>query len=205
VIAAPGQLRRSAATFTFGHTMNKTNTLAILLILVFTAVSGLGQAKKNPTPKDYVVIDTSDDGATVELLPMQIGMTPNLTGAEIGIKYFGPQADSDLSFLLMLQEPGRRYYAATATFGVKLYSDDVPLSKNGYRLINWVKMDSGKEVLHFSITTEDLAWLASATSVKIEIYNSDTQQRLDTPFFTPTTLVQTEEICKGRITDKEFP
>ena len=184
--------------------MNNTKTLAILVILVFTAVSGSGQAKKSPTPKDYVVIETSDDGATVELLPMQIGMTPNLNGAEVGIKYFGPQADSDLSFLIMLQEPRHRYYAATATFGVKLYSDDVPLSKNRYRLINSVRMDSGKEVLHFSITTEDLAWLATATSVKIEIYNSDTQQRLDTLFFTPTTLVQLKKFAKGVLLTKSF-
>ncbi len=161
----------------------KTNA-TILIVLVFTACA-FGQAKKNTAPKGFVQIATTDDGATSELLPMPIGMSANLSGAEIGIKYFGAQSESDISFVLILKGTKNRY-SANGTFGVKLYSDDIPLSKNKYRIIDSVDKGVGEGTLHFHITTEELAWLAAASSVRIEIFNSDTERKYDTLSFTQT-------------------
>jgi hypothetical protein len=107
--------------------------ITILIVLVFAA-GAFGQAKKNTSPKDYVNVEISDDGATAELLPMPVGMSPNLSSAEIGIKYFGAQSESDVSFILILRGTKNRY-SASGTFGVKSYSGDIPLSKNKLRLI----------------------------------------------------------------------
>ncbi len=78
------------------------STITILVVLVFAA-SAYGQAKKSAPPKDYVRVEISDDGASAELLPMPVGMSPNLSYAEIGIKYFGTQrwhaADAQLAYL----------------------------------------------------------------------------------------------------------
>jgi hypothetical protein len=150
-----------------------------LLIIVILASCVFGQSKKATAPKDYVQMEISDDGATSELLPMPIGMSPNLSSAEVGIKYFGVESESDISFILILGGTNNRYSAHT-TFGVKLYSDDVPLSKNKYRVIDHVDRDAGKETLRFHITPEELAWLAASSSVKIEIYNADAERKYDT-------------------------
>lgn len=167
-----------------------------ILILLFFAPCVFGQAKKATAPKDYVQMEITDDGATSELLPMPVGMSPNLSSAEVGIKYFGVESGSDISFILILGGTNNRYSADT-TFGVKLYSDDIPLSKNKYRMIDSVDKDAGKETLHFYVTTEDLAWLAAASSVKIEIYNSDTERKYDTLTFTPTGFTQFKRFAKS--------
>lgn len=127
---------------------------------------------------------------------MPIGMSPNLSSAEVGIKYFGVESESDVSFILILRGTNNRY-SANATFGVKLYSDDLPLSKNKYRMIDSVNKEAGEETLHFYITAEELAWLAAASSVKIEIYNADTEQKYDTLYFTPTGFTQFKRFAKS--------
>jgi len=172
--------------------MKTTTSLLLILIL---SLSCFGQAKKTST-KDYVELLINDDGATSELLPMPIVMSQNLTSAEIGIKYFGVESESDLSFILILK--GTKYrYSANETFGVKLYSDDLPLSKNKYRIIDSVKKNGGGETLHFYVTTEEIAWLAMANSVKIEIYNSDTDRKYDTFSFTRTGIDQFKRFAKS--------
>ncbi|MGI8668528.1 MAG: hypothetical protein ACR2J3_01640 [Aridibacter sp.] len=170
-------------------------SITILIVLVF-AVCAFGQAKKTTAPKDYVQLSITDDGATSELLPMPIGMSPNLSGAEIGIKYFGVQSESDISVVLILKGTKNRY-SANETFGVKFYADDIPLSKNKYRMIQSVRKGAGEEILQFFITSEDLAWLATASSAKIEIYNSDTERKYDTLSFTPTGFAEFKRFAKS--------
>ena len=170
-------------------------SITILIVLAFT-VCAFGQAKKTTAPKDYVQLVITDDGATTELLPMPLVMSPNLSGAEIGIKYFGVESESDISFVLILKGTKNRY-SANETFGVKLYSDDIPLSKNKYRVIDSVDRAGGGETLHFYLTTEDLAWLAGANSVKIETYNTDTDKRYDTFSFTQGGFAEFKRFAKS--------
>lgn len=170
-------------------------TKIILIILVF-AFSAFGQAKKNPSAKDYVRVAITDGGATSELLPMPIGMSPNISSAEIGIKYFGVQSESDISCILILKGAKRRY-SVNETFGIKLYVDDIPLSQNKLRMVNSVDKKADEEVLHFYITTENLAWLGTAGSVKIEIYNTDTERKYDTFLFTQSGLAEFKRFAKS--------
>ncbi len=195
-------VRRLTGFSTDGLKLMKNQTYAIFIILVLTACA-VGQSNKSTGRKNYVRVETSENGATSELLPMPIAMTPNLSGAEIGIKYFGVQSESDLSFILWLQGTRNRY-STGGTFGVKMYSDDLPLSKNRLRVIDRIDKDGGKEVLHFHVTLEELAWLATASSVKVEIYNSDTQQRYDTVFLTQTGLSEFKRFAKSVLLIRSF-
>lgn len=177
-------------------------SITILIVLVFT-VCAFGQAKKTTVPKDYVELIINDDGATSELLSMPLVMSPSLSGAEIGIKYFGAQSDSDISFILTLKGTKNRY-SAKETFGVKVYSDDLPLSKNKYRIIQSVDKNVGGETLHFYLTTEELAWLSAANSVKIEIYNSDTEKKYDTFSFTQGGFAEFKRFAKSVLLIRSF-
>jgi hypothetical protein len=168
--------------------------ITILSVLALSTIA-FGQTR-NKIPKNYVELVVNDGETTSELLPMPIGMSPNLSGAEVGIKYHGVQSESDISFILFLSGTKNRY-SAQATFGVKLYSDDIPLSKNRYRMIDSVDKDMGKENLHFYIKAEELAWLAMANSIKIEIYNADTEQKYDMLAITPTGMTQFKKFAKS--------
>jgi len=176
--------------------------ITILIVLVFTSCA-FGQAKKNATTEDYVQVAITDDGTTSELLPMPIGMSPNLSGAEIGIKYFGVQSKGDISFILILKGTKNRY-STNETFGVKLYSDDIPLRKNRYRIVDSIDKARDGETLHFYLTTEDLAWLAMANSVKIEIYNTDTDKKYDTLSFTRTQFAEFKRFAKSVLLLRSF-
>ncbi len=85
-----------------------------------------------------------------------------------------------------------------------MYSDDLPLSKNKYRIISSVDKVGGGETLHFYLTTEDLAWLATANSVKIEIYNTDTEKKYDTFSFTQAGFVQFKKFAKSVLLIRSF-
>ncbi len=113
------------------------------------------------------------------------------------------ETDRDISFILILGGTNNRY-SANATFGVKLYSDDLPLSKNKYRMIDSVEMQSLFASVLIYVNTEDLAWLAAASSVKIEIYNLDTQRKYDTLYFTPTGFTQFKRFAKSCFVDTEL-
>src|SRR2546428_8203421 len=81
----------SSRTFAIGGPMkNPANAVLIILLLAACTVA---QPNKSAGRKNYVRVETSEDGASSELLPMPLAMTPNLSGAEIGIKYFGVQSD----------------------------------------------------------------------------------------------------------------
>lgn len=176
-------------------TRNNMKKLLPLLILIL-ALSAIGQTKRTAAPKDYIQLVITDDGATSELLPMPMVMSPNLSGAEIGIKYFGVKSESDISVLLILKGTKNRY-SSNETFGVKLYSGDIPLSKNKYRVIDSVRKDVGGETLNFFIPSEELAWLAAAESVKIEVYDTETDRRLDTFSFTQSGFTEFKRFAKS--------
>lgn len=187
--------------YNYWHPSMKASLTILILLVVAPCVPG--QAKKDTAPKDYVHVEISNGGATSELLPMAIGMSPNLSSAEVGIKYFGAESESDVSFILILGGTNERY-STNATFGVKLYSDDLPLSKNKYRMIDSVSKEAGKETLRFYITLEELAWLAAASSVKIEIYNVDTERKYDTLYFTPTKFTQFKRFARSVLLIRSF-
>lgn len=176
--------------------------ISVLIIIIFV-VCAVGQTKKSNTPKNYVQVAMTNDGATSELLPMPIGMSPNLSSAEISIKYFGPKSDGDISFILSLEGTKRRY-STRGSFGVKLFSDDLPLSKNKYRVIDSIDRDGENDELHFFITTEDLAWLATSNSVKIEIYNLDSEQKLDSVYLSQTGFNEFKRYAKSVLMIKSF-
>lgn len=170
-------------------------SITILMVLAFTACA-FGQAKKDDAPKEYVRVEIAGEEATSELLSMPVGVSPTLSGAEIGIKYFGVRAKSDLSFILRLSGAKDRY-SAGGTFGVKLYSDEIPLSKNNYRKIEPIGKDAVREAWRFHLTTEELAWLAAANAIKIELYNSDTGQKYDTLSLTPAGVAEFKKFAKS--------
>ena len=178
-------------------------TISILIILVFT-VCAFGQAKKPPASK-YVQVSATDDGFTSELLPMPIGMSPNLSDAKIGIKYFGAQNESetDVSFVLILKGTKNRY-SGNVNFGVKAFSDTTPLSRNKYRMVQSVQKDNGGETLKFALTTEEVAWLATGSSVKFEIYNHDTDKKYDTVSFTTTGFAEYKMFVKSVLLIRSF-
>ena len=64
-------------------------------------------------------------------------------------------------------------------------------------MIQSVRKDMGGEILQFFIKSEELAWLATAGSAKIEIYNSDTEQKYDTLSFTPTGFAEFKRFAKS--------
>ena len=146
--------------------------------------------------KDYVFLEVTDAGATSELLDMAIGASPSLSHAEISMKYFGPQNDSDVSVVLTLHG-ARDRYAGDQTLGARFYAGDTPLSKSKYRMIGRVTKQGEKDIINTHLTLEELAWLASASPVKIEIYNGDTHQRYDNFVFTPTGLAQFKRFAKS--------
>lgn len=177
--------------------MRKTMKLSsvILLILILGSVA-FGQVKKNASSKDYINVSIENDGATSELLPMPMATSPNLSKAEIGIKYFGVQSESDISVLLILKGTKKRY-VSESTFAVKLFCDDIALSENKLRMIGSVDKLADGETLHFYLTTEEVAWLASAASSKIEIYDSGAETKLDTISFTPTGFTEFKRYAKS--------
>jgi hypothetical protein len=170
--------------------------LTIIFVLVFS-LSVFGQIQKlNALPKDYVQLSITDDGPTSELLLMPVGRSPNLIDAQIGIKYFGVKSDSDISFVLLLKGTKFRY-STGESFGVQLSVDDDPINSNRFRLVEKVAKDGNSERIHFYLTTEDLAWLATGQKLKIAIFNTDTEIKLDTLFLTPTNFQEFKRFVKS--------
>lgn len=102
--------------------------MSMLFPILFAFVIS-AHAQKAPPKNDYVKLAVQDESATSELLPMPMAISPNLSDAEIGIKYFGPQSDSDISVLLILKGTKNRY-SKGASFGAKFFADDIPLKSN---------------------------------------------------------------------------
>ncbi|MEO6051624.1 MAG: hypothetical protein ABIP78_09880 [Pyrinomonadaceae bacterium] len=117
-----------------------------------------------------------NESATSELLPMPMEMSPNLSDAEIGIKYFGPQSDSDISVLPILKGTKNRY-SKGSSFGVKFFVDDIALKSNKLRIVSKVDKNKDDETLHLYLTTEELAWLATGDTAKIELYDSEAETK----------------------------
>lgn len=169
--------------------------LSIIIILVCAFVI-FGQSKPNTLASSNILVEVTDDGATSELLPIAVGMTPNLTEAKIGIKYFGTESESDISFILIFKGTKSRYRTNKA-FGVQLLIDDVPLSSSKYRIVDSVEETTGGETIHFYITTEDLAWLATAAKIKIALFQTDTNTKMDMILFTPANVIELKKFAKS--------
>jgi len=88
-------------------------------------------------------------------------------------------------------------YGTGETFGVVLYVDDVPMSRANARLITSVDRDAGEDVLHFQITSEEVAWLATANSLTIKTFNVETNIRYDSFVFTPLALTEFKKFAKS--------
>ena len=168
-------------------------SIALLLTL---AAALLYPAYATGNDKDYVLVELTDGGATSELLDMPIGASPSLSQAEISMKYFGPQDDSDISVVLTLQGAKNRY-STDETLGARFYAGDTPLSKSKYRMIDRVTKQGANDIINTHLTLEELAWLATASPVKLELYNGETDQRYDTFVFTPTGLAQFKRFAKS--------
>jgi hypothetical protein len=166
---------------------------SIALLLCFALFSPAYAAGED---KDYVLLETTEAGATSELLDMPIGASPSLSHAEISMKYFGAESDSDISVVLTLHG-ARDRYSGDPTLGARFYVDGTSLSKSKYRMIGRVKKQGDEDIINTHLTLEELAWLATGSPVKMEIYNGDTDQRYDTFIFTPTGLAQFKRFAKS--------
>jgi len=169
--------------------------ISVLLVCVFSACA-FGQAKEMMGRKGHLQVEVTENGATSELLPIPLAVTPHLPSAEIGIKYFGVQSDSDISVLLILKGT-KNLYSSKENFGVRLYSDDVPLSQTKYRKINSVDKDADTETLHFYLKSEDLAWLAASKSLRIESYLVDSEKKHHTFTFDEAALAEFKSFAKS--------
>ena len=170
-------------------------TVTFLFILVLT-ISAFGQSKPVNKPSKNVKLVVNDEGATSELLPIEVGMSPTLTGAKIGIKYFGLTNESDISIILMLKGT-KSFYSSGASLGVKMFVDDIPLRKNKYRIVDSVNKDGTDEVLHFYITTEDLAWLATGDKLSIAVFNTETDKKHDEVFLRSSTMKEFKDFAQS--------
>ncbi|MBK8465432.1 MAG: hypothetical protein IPL32_06335 [Chloracidobacterium sp.] len=166
------------------------------LVLVLFAFVVSGNAQKKPLKNDYVKVAVQDGSATSELLTMPMAMSPNLSDAEIGIMYFGPQRDSDISVLLILKGTKNRY-SKGASFGARFFADDIPLKTNKLRIVSKVDKNKNDETLHLYLTTEELAWLATGDSAKIELYDSELETKYDTVTFTKNGFNEFKRFAKS--------
>ena len=169
------------------------NSLALLLL---STAAFLSPAYATGNDKNYVLVETTDAGTTSELLDMPIGASPSLSQAQISMKYFGPQSDSDISVVLTL-EGAKNRYSADETLGARFYAGDTPLSNSKYRMIGRVTKQGVKDIINTHLTLEEVAWLATASTAKIEIYNGETDQRYDYFVFTPTGLAEFKRFAKS--------
>ncbi|MDQ3220523.1 MAG: hypothetical protein M3Q26_07225 [Acidobacteriota bacterium] len=155
-------------------------------ILVGLAALNAQSQTANPstagTPKTQVTVRLTDKGATAELPFMPIGHSTTVSSARFSAMYFGPQSDSDISFLILAKSPRPRY-SGNRSFGVRFLINETPLKTN-LRKVNKVVRDSDGESLQFSVTTEDVAWMATADKLSFVVYDADTEDKLDTYDFT---------------------
>jgi len=158
----------------------------------------------NPTKlrsKDYVRVETSDEGATSELLQCRRN-DPESIWCRIGIKYFACKAKAISHSFCGLQGTRNRYstgeLSASKCIPTTFPEQEPSTSNQSHRQ----RTRQGSSA--FSCDTRELAWLAAASSVKIEIYNSDTQQRYDTVFLTQTGLSEFKRFAKSVLLIRSF-
>jgi len=158
---------------------------SIYRMAILTAVLGIvpvcavaQKASSTPAAKTKVTIAMTDRGPTSELPFIPIGMPIGVTKAEISAKYFGPQSDSDISFIV-LAKSARLRYSGSRTFGISFLIDEVPL-KSPLRMVNRVSADTRGESLQFFVTTEDLAWLTLGDKLEFVVHDADSGLKLDT-------------------------
>lgn len=141
----------------------------ILILSIFALILGVVSAvAQKPTAKDFVVVTTAEDNATAELTRMPIGVSSVGNATDIGIMYFGPNKDSDISFILFLK-PAKNRYSVEGSYGIRFYTDDVALKQDKVRDLSKVANDKDNDRLHFYLTSEEVAWLATGSKFRIEL------------------------------------
>lgn len=144
---------------------------------VLTAALIAGPASADVPRKSNVEVVVNDEETTSELLDTPIAASTGLASAAIGVKYFGPQSDSDISVVLTVVGAKPRYSEDRA-IGAKWFAGDMALSQSKLRVVDRVTREGPKDILVLHLTTEELAWLAGAPNIKIELFDADSQQKL---------------------------
>ena len=163
---------------------------------IFLSILLIAAANTAQSQQKYVEVRVEKSNATSELKEMVVGATPNLTKASVGLMYFGPESESDISFLMFLEGAKGRYSQET-TYGVRLFAGDTALSPNKLRMVDRIDKDGKRDLIAIHLTTEELAWLISSDGVKIELYDADAEKRLDTLTFTPTGFRELKQFGKS--------
>lgn len=98
------------------------------LLFAMFALSVIAVNAQNARNNGYVNVTVGDENATSELLRMPLGSEGTSADFDIGIMYFGPSSDSDLSTILYMNGSRARYSSESA-YGVKLITDDIALGQ----------------------------------------------------------------------------
>jgi len=168
--------------------------VSVVSIILVAIMLASGQPKRRP--KSYVEIVITDISSTSELLPIPLDETPPLANAKFGAKYFGPREKSDISVLLFLTGTKGRY-STGETFAVVFYIDDVQMNMGSARLISSVDKKTNAEVLHFQITTAEVARLAAARKLKMKTFNVDNDTKSNTFVFPSSALLEFKKFAKS--------
>jgi hypothetical protein len=169
--------------------------ISITFFVVFFLAVAVANGQKAQTI-DYVNVTVGEDNATSELLRMPLGADSSSSIFDIGIMYFGPGSDSDLSAILYVKTSQARY-SSGASYGVKLFIDDIPLRSNYLRGVSKVVNEKGFDRLHFHLKREELAWLATGESLRIEIFDVKTEKIQDTVSFAKPNLAEFKRFAKS--------
>ena len=69
-------------------------------------------------------------------------------------------------------------YSDDVSFGARYYAGNTPVSRK-YRVVERVTRDGDKTYLVFRMTETELAWLATESGLKIDIYDVDAETKYD--------------------------
>lgn len=173
---------------------NKSLKFFPLLFILIFGISAFAQVKKQ-TRSPNVTIEMTDDGSTSELLPITLSAVPASTNAKIGFKYFGANADSDISTILILK--GNKTSYESGSFGAKVIIDGIPLKSDAFRSIKFIKKVAGEETVRLYLRAEEIAWMATGDDISIELYNLETNKKLETLIFIPARLKEFKDFARS--------
>lgn len=166
------------------------------LLFAMFALSVIAVNAQNARNNGYVNVTVGDENATSELLRMPLGSEGTSADFDIGIMYFGPSSDSDLSTILYMNGSRARYSSESA-YGVKLITDDIALRSNHLRGVLRVVKEKGYDRLHFHLKREELAWLATGERIRIEVYDTQNAKLFDSISFTRSNVAEFKRFAKS--------
>jgi hypothetical protein len=171
------------------------NVIAILLKIICVGSFVSVSAQTIPA-KDFVKVTIDDENATSELLRMPTGAYVGGVGADIGIMYFGPKSESDLSVILYMKGIRGRY-SSEGSYGIKLFTDDVALRSNSLRGVQRVVKEKELDRIHFHLRREELAWLATGNTLKFEIFDMQASKQLGSVSFSKEAVAEFKRFAKS--------